>query len=738
MFSSLTDVDVMRLSKLLDVIMFILLLTSLFLVNATTAEDTIENRVNASFDIEFVNGTNLNVDITMNVYKLTTYKAYDAEEIANASDEEMGALKYELYLLLKNQLEGIFENADISNFAMPTYDGGKFNEVLNVKLTSSFFEMNNSVTAHDFINGVLDMDAQVNYSLNLQAESGWNNTFKFILPKSMSLEFANTDDFDIHKNEITWTLENWDGEIPNRLAALSISFKNPTTSELEIEDISLEFELDTSDTKTTNLTTIISAKNIDIREYDFLPDFITNLDFVPTDGIRLFIDNRLISWDDFYQKTIEHVEEITVSKIENSSLNQTLTMSFNWDSETAANCSNPYNVTHMDNQPSIKAELTDSNIELQICSVSTRAVFGLINAGAKVNISQDDINFGDKLDEIGYKYNVTLYMPDNISLDRGNIYRWNQSNPISGEFESNISEEYSEEKIDTIVEIEMSGTDLNLISFFTGETELTMTLYMQETHNYSVTTVPDEFNLPEKVSLEYLNSDAFRLCIEEDVFIEDNVTAFLDNEKQLFEKMMGNIFQVPEFTVDGRVNRDAFDESLGRWDGNIADMDADTPVKVVSYAHSSYPVSFDLSFLPPKFEVVNQSFNFTGLQNQNVIYRMIFPHGTNVSFNDSLDRAVLKETDDGRKYIEISFNASEAGLTDEISCKIVPSSLFIVGIFMPCIVSLIITIILIIVIYIIRKKRKGRKEIVIERESEGFGGYEDQDYYVPPPPPSSK
>jgi len=726
----------MRLNKLLDIIIIILLLISLFLINTTIAEETIESRVDASFDIEFVNGTYLNVDITMNVYEITTDKTYTAEEIKTAGLEELGAIKLALYLELKSQLEEVFENADISNFEMPQYDDEKFNEVLNVELTSSFFEMNDSVNAHDFINGVLDMDAQVNYSFNLQAESGWNNTFKFILPESMDLKFANTDDFDSHKNEITWTLENWDDRNPSKLAMLKICFKDPTTSELEIEDISLEFELDATDVKNTSLKTIISAKNIAIREYDFLPDFITNLDIVPADGIRLFIDNGLISWDDFYQKTIEPVEEITVSKIENSSLNQTLTMSFDWDSETATNCSNRYNVTHMDNKPSIKAELTDSNIELQICGVSTRAIFGLINSGAKVNISQGDINFGDKLDETGYKHNVTLYMPDNISLDRGNIYRWNQSNPISGEFESNISEEYSEEEIDTIVEIEMSSTDLNLISFFTGKTELTVTLYMEETHNYNVTTVPDEFSLPEKVSLDYLNSDCFRLCVEENVFSEDNVADFLTDEKGQFEEMMTNIFQLSEFTVNGRVNRDAFDESLGRWDGDIADMDADTPIKVVSYAYSSYPVSFDLSFLPPKFEVANQSFNFTGLQNQNVIYRMIFPHGTNVSFNDSLDRAVLKETDDGRKYIEISFNASEAGLTDEISCKIVPSSLFIVGIFMPCIVSLIITIILIIVIYIIRKKRKGRKEIVIERESEGFEGYEDQDYYVPPPPSS--
>jgi hypothetical protein len=114
---------------------------------------------------------------------------------------------------------------------------------------------------------------------------------------------------------------------------------------------------------------------------------------------------------------------------------------------------------------------------------------------------------------------------------------------------------------------------------------------------------------------------------------------------------------------------------------------------------------------------------------------MIFPHGIYVDTNDLLNKAVVKETKDGRYYIEITFSESEADLVVEISCKMTPSALFIIGLFMPCIVSLIIAIILIIVIYIIRKKRKGRK-IETTVEEEDLTGYEDEDYYVPPPPGS--
>ncbi|MCK5031718.1 MAG: hypothetical protein KAR64_09645, partial [Thermoplasmatales archaeon] len=222
---------------------------------------------------------------------------------------------------------------------------------------------------------------------------------------------------------------------------------------------------------------------------------------------------------------------------------------------------------------------------------------------------------------------------------------------------------------------------------------------------------------------------------EEKVFGEDDTAIFLNGEKQLFESRLMNILKLPE--IDGSVDIDAFDESLD-WDGDIANMDALMPVEVVSYAHTSYPVSFDISFLPPKFEISYQSFNFTGIQSQNVTYKMIFPHGTTVVVNDTLEKAVVKKTDDGREYIVITFGTSEFGLMDTVSCKIIPSALFIVGLFMPCIISLIITIILVVVIYIIRRKRKRKRGLITDEDGRSFDGYNGQEYYVPPPPSSKR
>ncbi|MCK5031898.1 MAG: hypothetical protein KAR64_10565, partial [Thermoplasmatales archaeon] len=341
----------------------------------------------------------------------------------------------------------------------------KFNEDFNVELPSSFFNLNESVNSEKFINGVLDIGAIVNYTFNLQTEQGWNNTYTIILSESIGYKRTTGS---VENNRIQWEVKNGDGEHSSKLAEISIKLKDPTTPRLETEDIQLEFVLDSRGGKQTILTTNILIKSIDIGDYDIVPDFITDLEIIPSDGFRLFVDNGFSSWEYLYNKTIKTIEEKAISKIENSSFNQTLDTTFRWGNNTTMDCLTPYETTNMDSNPPIRATNTDNDVNLQICNISSRSLFGLVNAGAQANISANDVNFGGNLDNIGYQFNGTLYLPDNLYLNGENAYNWNQSNPISGKFKSDIATSYSNEKIDTLVEIEVSSTDLNLLSFFTG------------------------------------------------------------------------------------------------------------------------------------------------------------------------------------------------------------------------------------------------------------------------------
>ena len=719
-----------------DIFVSLCLLFSILFINTVSAEDTPDSLVDATFTIEFVTGTELVVDVTMTAYRLTIDDVYTAEEIASASDEKMGALKYAVFLLLKSQINSVFENAEISNFEMPTYSSGVFNEELNVKLTSSFFGLNDSINSENLVNGVLDMGAVVTYNFNLVTEPGWNNTFTCVLPESISFKSTTNGEVSLNKKEITWTL-NWNGANAEIAADLSTRFKNPTTTVSETEDIFLTFDLDTSNVDNVSLTTTFLLKNIDIQNYNILPDFITELGFVPSDGIRLFIDNGLLSWDTFYQKTLKPVEQTTISTIEHSSFNQTLTMVFRWDPDTSTNCSTPYNTTNMDDTPAIKTELTSKfPIELKICNMSSRAFFGLVNAGALANISAEDVNFGDKLDEIGRAYEVLLHLPTDVYLEGENIYSWNQSTFISGVFISDAQPrpKYSSENIDTYIEIEISKMDLNIPSFFTGKTELTAAAHLEENCRMYVTLFPEEFNISKKMDLPYLNSDAFRVCVEESVFNEEDVDVYLTNKKDVFELRMSNVLN--GLKIKGVVDKDVFSDSLS-WDKDISNMEDVVPVVASSYANKLYPVVFRLSLWPPDIRISNQTFTLESIENQSVTYRIIFPKGISVTGKDTLNKSILKgkiPEPDGREYIEVSFASDEEMKTDMLTCVLVASPLYTLGQFLPCIISLVLVVILIIIVYLFRKKKKGKK-LVIQEEVDATG-YEGEDFYVPPPPSS--
>jgi len=193
---------------------------------------------------------------------------------------------------------------------------------------------------------------------------------------------------------------------------------------------------------------------------------------------------------------------------------------------------------------------------------------------------------------------------------------------------------------------------------------------------------------------------------------------------------------ISKLEVRASIKESDFEKSLD-WDGDILRMDAHSPVIVKASAHSSYPVPFNLGFLPPKFRIPSLKLNFSGVENHDVTYKIIFPNDVSLSVSDSLNKSNVKQMSDGREYVEISFGTSEANISVEVSCEITPSALFILGVLTPCIVSFIITIILIILILIIRKKRRRKRPDTGPMiDNSNSSGYEEEDYYVPPPPRS--
>ena len=100
----------------------------------------------------------------MDVNQITVFGTiYDHDEIeglASSTDvsdiEDMGAIKLSLSQLLETQLTSTFKDSAVNaETVKPTYSGGMFNSEYTVNLTSEYFGMNETVNAHDFINGVI-------------------------------------------------------------------------------------------------------------------------------------------------------------------------------------------------------------------------------------------------------------------------------------------------------------------------------------------------------------------------------------------------------------------------------------------------------------------------------------------------------------------------------------------------------------------------------------------------------
>jgi hypothetical protein len=725
----------MRLITLAYGIIVLLLIVPLGIFSVAADNEQAESIVDARFTIEMASATDLTITVSMDVQEIMVFDTmYTSSDISSLTDmETMGAIKLMLRNLVKEQLRGSFNKSKVTALRdKPLYEYSVFTDKFSVNLTSAFFDMNTSINAHDVVNGLLDVGAQLLYTFTFQAVLGWDNIYALSLPSSLSRPYTNGD---VDGNRILWQVENEKGFHPVTVGELEVYRGDPTTPRLEQEDVSLMFTFDSRTSPSTAMTFSINAHAIDIRPYDILPDFVTKLSIIPADAVRLFIDNNLVTWDEIYNTTIRPVCNETLTSLEQSSFNQTFDLLFNWDTGTTVDCSVPFDIMHMDAVPPVRAVYTDDDVALDIYGISSRAVFGLVNAGAQTNISAKDVNFGDTLRSLSYASNITLILPDGVFIDGKQIYTYDKDASYLGDVISTIAPDYATEHITTYYDIDIRSTDLNLLSFLTGSTELSLGFFIREVQNYSVSTLPDEFSLPENILLSYLNADAFRLCIDENVFTEQQITLFLNREKTVFENRVKTMMKNLE--AKGNADLNVFESSLS-WDKDITKMDAEKPVQVSSYTYCSHPALFSLSFLPPKFQIYDQQFTFSGIPHEKVTYRMTMPRGTTVQVTDTLGKAEMNMTNTGRYYVEVTFYPLEADQTDIVTITLIPSALYVVSIFIPCLLSLVITIILVVVIYVIRKKRKRTRGVAVPQQPQEVTGLEAEEYYVPPPPPSSR
>jgi hypothetical protein len=736
----------MRKHLILQTIAVILLVESIAFVYSTPVEAAPTDLVEATLTCNFDSGTHLTIRAHMIVNSInvfdTVYDRQAIENMATTNPYVMGAIMLRLHESVKTQIQTAFTDADVDTMnTMPSYENPYFIDDFQVNLTPAFFQYNGSLNLTDFIPGALDMGATATYHFDLQAEHGWTSTYVYTLPSFMAFVYANTADTDPAMNKVTWIVRNSHGNDTGKEATLSVQSKNPTTITSDTEDISLEYVLDARTVNDISFIESILVKKVNVRRYNVLPEFITGLESIPADGVRLCIDNGLFSWEDLFENTIQSVEQQTISLIKNSSLDQNLSLSFTWDAESTTNCSTPYNITHMDDTPAIRANFKDSDVNLIICQMPARAFFGLINAGATASISSTDMNFGAAFERIMYPYNILLHLPANITLNGNNLYTWNKTTSINGVFISQVqpTPPYAAERIETYIEIEVLKMDLNIQSTITGKTELIASAKMKEDDRLYVVSRTSELFFSPKVNITYLNADAFRLCSEENIFTDSQINSFLSQKTEAFQQRLSQIFH--GMSVKGAIDGKPFSNSLV-WDKDISMMDDIAPVVVSNYANEVYAVEFNVSLWPAELTLAPQRFILQGLEKQTVTYRIIFPRGITINASESAGKPLITgKTNDGRDYVELSYDAESTTQSTVLTCALNMSPVYILGLFLPCLLAFILLVVLVVIIYLIRKKRGGLrrgKRKLFEPEDNEPSEYGGEDYYVPPPPSSTK
>ena len=693
--------------------------------------------VESSIDINVVDGTTLSVELTADVSYITLPAndiRYSKMDIQQASPEMIGAIKYALKSDIVSQLKSSFPGCLVSSvYELPRFKSGVFLDKYNVSLQSAFFSMNESVSSSDLINGLLDSGVFVNYSFPWNAMNGWNNTFTLIL--SNELGYKRTDG-SVDNKEISWAVFNGMGSNGERMGSITLKDMNPSTNPSKNESVSLLFSLDCRKPERPDMTVLLKAYRLEMNEYSCLPSVLSLPQSLPADAIRLCAQNNLTNYEQIKTTSFDEYVLYSLDSLKQSSFNQSFNHSFSFDLSTTVNCSPAFSVTEMNEQPPVTGLVTDSLVKVSLHNVSARAFFGLINAGGESEVSSESVNFADVFDNSFYPASSTLYLPTHVLFNEQKEVFWNHSTSFSGVFTSEESSEYSSQQVNSNYEIDVKSTDLNLLSFFTGKTEVNLGIGFEKTREIQVLSRSSDLSIPKDIDLPFVNADAFRLCVEENVFVDGEINDFMNNHETLLENTSRRLF--PSIKGSAVNDQDVFQKSLD-WEGNISSMNAADPVVLRQCMESTAPLSCQFSLFPPAFSFSTQNLTFVGIAEETVVYNMTFPKGVSVSVLSSSQEVKTVTDPEGRDLLSVRLNASEDGKVVSVLLMMEPSLLYIIGLFVPCIISVIITFILFIVVYIIRKKRNTfRQNYPPKSSGDESEEYENEEYYVPPKPPSKR
>lgn len=716
---------------------FILILSGLILFLFGSVDATPDSSVESEINIQVQNGASFTVEFAADVNYITLPAneiRYSQEDIEQASPEILGAIKYALKSDIVSQMRSSFPNCVIASiYELPQYTSGVFVDKYNVSLTADFFSLNESIFSSDLINGLLDSGVFINLSFSWTSLPGWNNTYRVLFSDSLGFKRTNGN---VERERISWDVFHTDDEQKERIGTITLKDNIPTTNPSQPENVSLVFSLDCRHPNKMNLSLIFEASRLDMNKYNCLPSILSLPQSLPADSIRLCVESNLSTYNQIKEKSFSSYIDNAMKSLKNSSFNQSFNYRFLWDEKTAKNCSPPYVIESMDETPPLTGLINDPDVLLQFFNISGKAFFGLINAGGTSEVTHEDVNFADVFDRFQGLSSSQLYLPSSVLFNESSVVQWNQSHEFQGLFSSEKPYTHDTQEITRIYNIDVKSTDLNLLSFFTGKTEVNLGIGFEKIRHIFVMKRSTSLSIPDQINLPFINADAFRLCTDEAVFDNKEIEQYITLHEIELENVSRRLY--PSIKGSAVNKQKVFEESL-RWDENISSMNDDRPVTFTQIMESTAPLNCQFSMVPPQFSFSTQNLTFIGVPDETVTYNMTFPKGITINIHSSSQPVTEQVANNGQQIITVTLNATDTGKVAYVLLTMEPTLIYIIGLFVPCIISVLITALLFFVVYFIRKKRNMfRQQGQQPPSSHQDEGYENEEYYVPPKPPSSR
>ncbi len=619
----------------------------------------------------------------------------------------------------------------------------------------------NITNLNDLIEGSLKMGAKVTQILKLGAKAGHKNEFQLSVPFYSSYQHPEqliiSYPLDEDKGSdylVVRTIDNKDG-IAAKIESLNdLTFRAVSpTPDLKAgvnEDINIQLDLDVLHFDEIYLRpSLLEIAVVDLSSSSInLPENITGLSHMSSDGIRLYYDNGIIDEEDI-QESIDAELAITASNLQ-TRLNSSTAMELvlEWDFTTIVELEPLYYLEdtgtfdYMGSDRPIKGYVTarDKIVpHLFETNFTVNTIYGFLNAGAEARLN---LRIKSK-----YDYNINLTLPQGLRL-KGMLGKpGTRDNYLISEYDaddilliSKIAPVYRSNR--AFIDVEVDIKELEMVNFNEYVTEVR--IEVEGVLHRILSSAHSGFNmvLPDSITMAYVNSDAFRLAYSENLIDLNEIT------DEIYNIIYTNLTKVFEGTIEPNVQ---FDTSSMQFNGDINKMDDEVPIEFKITAEGDMKIGSGGSGLLSSFIAAIDNLKWdNGLLNEddfklaafisqdieiplvgkpgwNTTYKIILPHYIEIigtpeleNLSGSATEVVTGTVDGGRHYMQVTIYSDDPGITElrtvaTIDINITPWY-FLSKIIIPLILSIIL---LILIIYIYLKRR--HKSKILEQEIGGEG-----------------